>query len=1166
MKYNYKLLIDNKEVDLINGFETSFIYQVEDLSNPTTIKNSFTKNITIEGTNNNNILFGEIYNLERTQLYNYGNNNGVYFDASKRTPFALYLNSTLIESGYMQLTKINVNGNKITYSITLYGGLGDFFYNLMYKDDGEKKTLADLWFNVDYDKENELNFEINKEFVKTSWDKMKLGSTGNTKNDIISFAPSYNGLYENDFDNSTFLINTYNNNVFNNDNNIDGYSTYRGYKLAKVDKEFTEWEVKDLRSYMQRPVIKVSKILNSIFNEANNGGYNVIVDNAFFNSENPYYNKSWLALPMLTNKVTETPEEIKRSDIAQPTQTNNYIGCNTSVSNNFVTNVPIKLAFDGDINTNQSYNIDLSNYPSNSTFNVEVNFNLNVFVEPNNFYINPTDYEEVTYLSTMIVTNGKRTDFLRSILVQLRVYSENDELLYWSNVLNFSNKYSSNGGVVMSTPDKWINYPNEYKEKFNFNNYFGDFKYLENNKYVWQERENKNRTFKLTLNNIPNIGVCKVVLSCEIVGNSNDINMGWDRIVSPYQSVNPQYLPPSQCFYKGYATLSNVIGNAQFKIGATKINSNTTITKRNLLKGDFTPADFLLNYCKMFGLLFEKDINTKTIKITTKNNYYNKGKIVNIDDKINWVNVEITPQLYNTKYFLMKLADSESYYSKKYKDDYSINYGQKRIDTNCNFNQDEKVLFENTIFQNAITVLDTSNYYYSFIDKNGNIAPCWVTQNPTIELYKNVEEGEKETYKKQYNYNDILSNIAVPWNKNKGFDFFPKVCCYTMNKSTKSLADVQGTLLIYNGEVETKDTDNEKIYYWLTDDLEEMFILNGNMCFLQTDSPIDAQNKYIGVRLSRIPQFTRYNIKQSNIIGESFDFGVPKEVYIPNVTYNEDETLFNRYWEKYLTDRYDVNTKKVTCEVNFNEDEITQDMLKNFYFFNNSYWVINKIENKISSSKKQLAKVEFIKVNDINNYTTSQYQYYNDAVTILGDNSVTVDWTCRKYTINIDATNNWVANGNSNKIVVSPSSGTQGNYNIEITLPFFESDITTNLETVFKVNFECMGTTSMFTIKRLPNLKHNKRLYGYVYNEKTTEPLKGGYINISNDGYGSIKWMEAEINENGFFEVYINEDFPDANNNIIDLEFVPNDTNIASFTRTILYNEIDSYKPTNFTY
>ena len=39
------------------------------------------------------------------------------------------------------------------------------------------------------------------------------------------------------------------------DNGVD-YHPYLNYAMASVDREFNEWEVKDLRSYMQRPCIK----------------------------------------------------------------------------------------------------------------------------------------------------------------------------------------------------------------------------------------------------------------------------------------------------------------------------------------------------------------------------------------------------------------------------------------------------------------------------------------------------------------------------------------------------------------------------------------------------------------------------------------------------------------------------------------------------------------------------------------------------------------------------------------------------------------------------------------------------------------------------------------------------------------------------------------------
>lgn len=45
--------------------------------------------------------------------------------------------------------------------------------------------------------------------------------------------------------------------------------------------------------------------------------------------------------------------------------------------------------------------------------------------------------------------------------------------------------------------------------------------------------------------------------------------------------------------------------------------------KRTVLKTDKTPADFLLDYTKLFGLYFIKDRYDKTIHICTRNTFFN---------------------------------------------------------------------------------------------------------------------------------------------------------------------------------------------------------------------------------------------------------------------------------------------------------------------------------------------------------------------------------------------------------------------------------------------------------------------------------------------------------------------------------------------------------------
>lgn len=78
----------------------------------------------------------------------------------------------------------------------------------------------------------------------------------------------------------------------------DTYSTVNGFGLATFEKDYTEWQIQDLRSYKQRPAIKVSKLIETICRKENSG-YNVILDDLFFSSNNPYWDKSFIALPLL---------------------------------------------------------------------------------------------------------------------------------------------------------------------------------------------------------------------------------------------------------------------------------------------------------------------------------------------------------------------------------------------------------------------------------------------------------------------------------------------------------------------------------------------------------------------------------------------------------------------------------------------------------------------------------------------------------------------------------------------------------------------------------------------------------------------------------------------------------------------------------------------------
>lgn len=1158
MRDIFNLYINGNLVDFDATPSFPITYQIEDLANPTAVKNSFSKTIKISGTKNNNKIFGEIYNLDRAQLYKFNQNSGVYFDASKRAPFELYKNNELIESGYIQLTDITIKDYNITYNITLYGGLGDFFYSLMYKEDGEKKTLADLYYKVEdangdvLPKETELNFTINKDFVNNSWESLKTGATGNTINDVVSFAPSYNGLYS-DFSNNTFIINTKNSEVFNTDNSktVDGveYTTYEGYKLAKVERDFTEWEAQDLRSYMQRPCLKFNKLFNALCDSDNNGGYSVNLDNTFFNENNPYYSKTYMALPLLPSMVEGTEDDVKNYNL----YLDNEYYANTAhigyYNNTLRLNTGYNLAFNGDdlsATASNDFVIDMTNVPITSTFNVSVDFNLNFVAES----LNNTMDNENLYLSCMNIEDywtqedpeeGWESEHIvnispiyKSITVQL-VMRDAENLnapKYYSKFLNFTNLMSYNGyGYFFSQPSKWINdnATAQEKEQRNYAYAFGNFKRQgETNNYKFVT-DNKQSTFNLNIKDVPRKNKMSISLIVKLMYDRYDSQVTPRFLTNKLANVKSyqEQSQPIEYTVKGYSTLPlNNTSILEWNSNTPTVRSNAPIKKNVLLKTEFSPCDVLLDYCKLFGLYFTKDIHSKTINIMSKNTFYN-GNVININNKIDYSQeFKITPYLFETKYYLMKPQDNESYFSKKYKNEYNLSYGQKRIDTNYNFNNETKELFEKSLFQNAITATDTSPYYKTLKNINNLICPSWFLNNPTITLYNGVGGNNAKTTDINYNYNNIVNvGSAVDWNIKSGYDLFAKTCFFNLDNNNKSLSDISSTLLFFNGFKELKDTKNNVLKYWLTDDVYTMSILNdGKMCYLYTESATDYTGGNIAILQNELPQFVRYKTNE-DFINESLDFGLPKETYImPVINYNEDATIYNKFWRNYLVDRYNINTKKVLCNVNLKGLNISTDTLRNFYYFNNSLWVINKIEN-YNPTSEDTTKVEFVKVNEIENYTEGQQQYYYNNIE-LSENSATLDYNVTSYNITLTANNNWMAVATNIQNTVSPRSGTQGTHLIEFD---FEPNETEDIKTDYFI-FSCNGETKDFELKLLPSPKNAKLLYGYVYDENTQTALPGYRIVFNGE-------KEVTTNEDGYYQLYLGKSL----GNIIDVEIYKDD-------------------------
>lgn len=927
MKQDVKLYIADKLVDFSSELSIPFTYQLKNVNNPTIVKNPFTKTITVIGTQNNNAIFGSIYNLDREQLFDAEKMVGAYFNPSIRTPFSIYRNGELIESGYMQLNSVTLKNKIVNYEITLYGGLGDFFYSLMYNENSELLTLADLTYGVDdvqtglpfEDSDREFDFTINKEFVYSCFQNVGKDNN-NTINDYITFVPSYNGLPEN-FDSDKVLINTHNNSYISptTSTTVDNktYTTYNNYVLAQLPRKYTEWEILDLRSYLQRPAIKMSKIIDACCNPVNNGGYSVQLDPDFFNSNNPYYNDAWVALPLLTNlekeknNITTADGKLYNNDLLIGTidgtvieEKTDYIipTSNFSVKNEIIENK----------NTPVGTILDLS-------------FNYTIDVEAD------SDSELLHLHKTSNAVHSTTITIVSILQLQTIVYDDKDNI------------------IIEDKGTTFITYPKYYTD---IKPLQGSFRKIGEKKYRFYTYPEDVSVFKMELKNIPFTSNLKVGLQFGYVDKANGFGKG---VI--YDSVNKKTID---------ATFTSVVSNINFISDEPDnvIGTNSKITKQFLLKTEKTPADYLLSYCKLFDLHFHKDNGEKIIKIQTRNNFYS-GNILDWNNKIDYSkDFKIKPICFDKKFYQMGL-EGESYYLTKYKNEYSVEYGQKRINTNYNFNADTSKIYEGNIFQNAVSAIDTSPYYHTFMDKDDRLLAPFCNSNFEYSLFNANNSNAIETTELTYKTPAIVGGWS--WNRNSGYDSFAKTCFYNLENDEKSLSDISSVLLFYNGQVTPTDFDGNRIRYKLTDDVNEMYTLNNKVpCWLFSDYDYTADYQIITYDCTTLPQFLRYKIV-GNQVQASWDFGVPKESYIPNITYEDNTTIYNQYWNTYYNDTLNINTKEVECYVNLNDVNVNSELLHNFYFFNGCYWVLNKIDN-YNINKFESTKCTFIKVNELGNY------------------------------------------------------------------------------------------------------------------------------------------------------------------------------------------------------
>lgn len=944
-----ELYIDGRKADLTTVISVPMNYELEKLQNPTIIKNNFSKTIQLQATPTNNKIFSFFYELDKMHTDN-------SFCANKRVPFQLFRDNDLVESGYLQLNNVKYTNNNYVYEITLYGGLGDFFYNLSYDADGNDLSLADLNYGIG-ENDEDFEFQMNADNVMQAWNNTEIDGT-NVLGNTITFIPSYNGIYD-DFDNNKVLINTKDNTLFPTSFTADGktYSTINGFGYAELNNELTEWQIRDLRCYKQRPALKLKRFIEAVCKPENNGGYEVELDGAnFFNRDNPYYQDTWIALPLINPDSEGFP--VAQNPLSAETPTSLYVFDKTGYTNRN----------QQDITWDRDSDEMVFRAGGAATIDMKVDFSLSVddidssevhlFLSRYIGRVGRNEYVGYSGIGVWIeaLLNGQTVAISDCCVFTKGMYNKKTGQYKFPNVSDFGGTYQNNPKT------NYIYYDGMFIKEGNQYNYYGTL--MDGNEPLG----NMANTFSLNIKNVPNLTNLQFVLKAQ----------RWFSGSVYLNETSWEYRPQLYTANGGIIEARNIsISNIIIPSATLNINTNkktlqdVVITKKQLLKNKITPASLLTSFTKLFGLYYVKDATCKKIKICTRNTFFKDAGIIDIDDKIDYSSeYKIEPLMFNKKWYKLACPPLDTTKMKTYKGDYyEAEYGQNRINTNYNFNTDTEDLYKDNQYQNVITMLDGSKYYRRFLTKSGNTeAPAFILDGCTYKLFQNndvAEVGDKE-----YSKYDIIDKDQAPiqWTNLVGIDIMPKICCFDLDNDKQSLNDLNVSLVFFNGRQYLEDTAGNPIYYTLSNDVPAMATFNeGTPMYLYSTSDYDINNNKICLRLNQLPQFTRYNIEFGKVVN-SLDFGLPFETYI-NENYTEDSTLYTNFWKSFYQDQFSENTRKVIAYVKFEDIQLGNHSLSNFYYFNNCYWLLNKIVDYDIANPYKKVRCEFIKVNDVSNYT-----------------------------------------------------------------------------------------------------------------------------------------------------------------------------------------------------
>lgn len=896
-----KLYFENYLVDNTDNISIPLTKTFDNIQDPMKYYSEYSRSVDIPFSVNNNKLFNHIFNVDSVQNSNPNQPNiGHNFDPKRKIPFRLEYNGDIILEGYAKLNSITyANGGK--YNITLFGKFGEIMQEL------HKLTFINPESNKYYIVSPKYD-RISANLVKSAMEKYPLSTFSENSillTDIITFI-SNEGVYENFdtkknvrykivnntliphmdiVDTSSFLKETY---TYISNNNINPESIVGDAMLPGTWGEY--------RSYYQIPCMWVKRLWEMFIAAAKKvTSYSFDLDPDFFNDDNPLYFKQVLALkPFNTKKESRYTSTF---EINSPKEGSWINGTNTyRMLSNIIRTSTISDEYgagyddtpDGETSGQTSNALFLKAKP-NSYDTFTINFSQKYQIEF------PTDgIEGKQYLNTPLFINVNLKTKDGSIINTCKYCVKRckyEDLEEYDTTVPYDNKRNV---ILQDTYQE--NNPFTKTTSFFFTlNYSYRTSQVINGCYLQTEMYWTGTSFVFTYD--PEL----------LTGDKGVPYINYkSHVLKEGESV---YIKPINELYKGEKNRLSVV------ISQKEKRSGDYFSISDLWDKNVNPLEYLLEFSKIYGLVWNIDEKNKTIVVRQQQNDYKEGLTQGIrdyTDKVDNREKVLKPAQFDCKYVRFNYADNKTAQGTEYKNAYGANYGELILNNGNEFNLSDKKLFSGLI-------------------------PAPITQKKEIFKIKTPTNIDSTIYPETQTYTSII----------------------TTDKSNKTV-DLFGSLF-FVGPNTTPIV--------LTDDCNSEYFSN-TYCYNRYCDDVNSTN-LMAKATAKIASAISYIFYPNKKITNLFN--------IPNITYGEDfrnvKSIYELFWKDYFDERYSYKNKVVEVKMKLSIEDYNTIRRGTFIKIDNQLYVFNKISD-FDIQGGGLTKCELLTVNNLDAYTNNLFLTY----------------------------------------------------------------------------------------------------------------------------------------------------------------------------------------------